>query len=243
MHVCVLIPAYQEKENLKRLIPLLYSKIYVMRPTVLFSTLIVDDRSSDGTREVLEEFSRSYPHFHISYGDKQGIGAAMQRGIRYALDTIHPDSVVTYEADFVYTPEMIITQIDALAQADVVLASRENESDFYSSSWLRRAGHFVANTLIAEWIAGLSLVHEHTAAGRAIRVHGVLDQIDLTVLPRGYAFFPAILYALAGRTQRFVEIPVKFSQRTQGSSKMKLSASLRELRDSLAAALRYRFSN
>lgn len=243
MHVCVLIPTYQERENLELLIPQLYADVYTLRPDVSFSTLIVDDRSSDGTRELVRRFSRCYPHFHISTGDKVGIGAAMQRGYRYVIDVIRPDVVVTYEADFVFAPEDIITLIEGVVHADVALAARENVSDFYSSSWLRRAGHFVANTVIAEWIAGMTCVHEHTAAGRAIRVRGILDQIDLETLPRGYAFFPAILYLLSRLTDRFVEVPILFSQRTRGDSKMTLLASTRELFDSLSAALRYRRRN
>ncbi len=242
MHVVILIPTYKEVENLKRLIPLLYTQIYSMRPDILFSTLVVDDNSPDGTRALCEVFVRTYPHFFVSYGDKCGIGAAMKRGYEYALQELQADAVVTYEADFVFLPDIIIDLVDGLSVADVVLASRVNESDFYSSSYSRRIGHFVANTVIAQWIGGLTMVREHTAAGRAIRVKHVLDTVDLNVLPNGYAFFPAILYTLAGKTQRFKELPVLFQDRSVGISKMKLSSAAQELSTALIYALRFRFS-
>ena len=242
MHVTTLIPTYREKENLKVLIPTLYSKIYPRRPKDTFSTLIVDDNSPDGTRELLSRFSRTYPHLFVSYGEKKGIGAAMKRGYRYALNNLQPDVIVTYEADFVYPPKTILTMMNHLDDVDVVLASRENVSDFYSFNHLRLAGHFIANTLLPIWIGGMTGVREHTAAGRVMRVQTTLKYIKMDSLPDGYAFFPALLYMLAQQHARFYELPVHFSNRKAGVSKVRLSSALYELRDALGAALQYRFS-
>lgn len=240
MNVTVLIPSYNEKENLEKLIPILYAKIYPMRPDIFFSTLIVDDNSPDGTRELLAKYLRSYPHLFISSGDKSGIGNAMKRGYAFAMKKLDPDAIVTYEADFVFSPETLLTLLEGLSGVDVVLAARNNESLFYSSSQLRRVGHFVGNTMLPEWIGGMTQVHEHTAAGRAITVTNMLDRINLDALPAGYAFFPGILYALARQKAVFREIPVQFVERSSGTSKMKPAKMFHELWDSLVLAVRYR---
>ncbi len=243
MEVTILIPTYNEKVNLEKLVPLLYSKIYLMRPNISFSTLIVDDNSQDGTRAVLDSFVRTYPHFFVSYGDKSGIGAAMKRGYAYAMENMHAEGIVTYESDFVFPPETILSMIDLLSENDVVIASRVNEAEFYSSSLSRRVGHFVANTILAEWIAGMTAVHEHTSAGRAIKVNGLIDEINFGALPNGYAFFPAMLYELSKHTASFRELPVRFQDRQVGTSKMVASKAIKELLDSFQFAIRHRLDS
>jgi dolichol-phosphate mannosyltransferase len=255
MKVCVLIPTYKEYDNLKKLIPLLHEKIYKKLPGVKFTTLVVDDNSPDGTKKILTDLSKKYSNLKTSYGEKRGIGAAMKRGCIFAIEKLKPDFIATLEADFVVNPREIIKMVSLLdcsivkgqmsCKYDVVLASRNNEREYYGGLTLRRLMHILVNTIICKVIGGMTQVHEHTAACRVIKVKGVLDAIDLNSLPNGYAFFGVILFPLSKVTDKFYEHKVPFFERTVGQSKMsikKVKPMVKEMKDYLSAAVKNRIS-
>lgn len=203
------------------MLPLLL-KIYKSHPEHRFSTLVVDDNSLDGTALVVQNFKKKYSKTILLQGEKKGLGVAMTRGYVYALAHLLPDVVVTIDADFVVSPEKIPYMVNKIEKGyDVVLASRHVHGG--SSNWgiLRSLNHFVANTICATWVAGVTQAKDHNACFRAIRVKGVLDQIDFdNIRISGFGFFNYMIFLLSKQTSAFYEFPSAFRDRTSGSSKI-----------------------
>lgn len=244
MKVCVLIPTYKEYENLKKLIPYLYEKVYPKMPNVTWSTLVVDDNSSDGTKQLLSGYKKKYTSIRTLYGEKKGIGAAMKRGYVYAIEKIKPDYIATLEADYVVRPKELIKMVSLAKKYDVILAKRNNQYEYYESDTLRLFAHILINHFICTKLSAMSNIHEHTAACRIINIRTILPNIyKIDDLPNGYAFFPAFLYFIALETRSFCEYETPFHKRKVGMSKMsvtKYKNMLVEMRDYIRWALWYR---
>lgn len=188
-----------------------------------FLTLIVDDNSPDGTGRVIQKYMLRNRNIVLLKGKKQGLGVAMIRGYRYAMEKLKADIVVSNEADGAYDPNKIPFMIKKIeAGWDVVVASR-HVAHGQTQGWTvsRKLNHWVANTFFATWIAGVYQVRDHNGAFRAIRVKGVLDNLDFSNFPiRGFGFFSYCLFRLTKVTDKFYEFPVTYKFRTRGESKV-----------------------
>ena len=216
--VCIIIPTYNEAENVKVLLPLvLRTKI----PAELH-VLVVDDSSPDGTAAEVRRLQRIFPRLHLLLQEKkQGHGAAYIAGFRHALNTLYPDVLFEMDADFSHNPEDIPRLFAALADADVVIGSRY-VSGGKTVGWnlWRKLVSFCGNTL-GRTIVGLP-VKDCTAGFRAWR-RETIRSIDFSQLrARGYAFQVSILHAAHSLGAKIKEIPVTFTERRQGKSKMQL---------------------
>ena len=116
--VVVVIPTYNEIENL----PLLVPKVLEQDPRI--ELLIVDDDSPDGTGKLADDLARGSPRVHVLHrSEKQGLGPAYRAGLRRALD-LGADIVVQMDADFSHPPEVLPTLLAEIERHDVVLGSR-----------------------------------------------------------------------------------------------------------------------
>jgi len=210
-----MIPTYNEKENITKLLRELSAQS--------FEILIVDDLSPDGTADVVKAFQKKHSNIHLLSHRKEGLGKAMIRGYKYALQKFNPDVIVTNEADFGFSfrhlPKMLAKIKDGY---DVVVTSR-HVGNGRSEGWTvsRRLNHFLANTFFAGWVAGVDAVKDRNGAMRAVRVKGVLDKLDFNRFPtRGFAFFFFQIYKLSKITDKFYEIPSVFRFRSRGESKV-----------------------
>jgi dolichol-phosphate mannosyltransferase len=220
--VVILIPTYNEVENIQKLIPSL-EKLLKKHKKYIFKILIVDDRSPDGTGEAVKKLQKNFKNLVLLSGRKEGLGKAMIRGYAYAIKKLQADVIVSNEADFAFDFKHLGYMLKKIDQgADVVVGSR-HVGIGKTEGWTlnRRLNHWVANTFFATWVAGVREVYDHNGAYRAIRVKGVLDQLDLKSLPvQGFAFFFYSLYKLTTVTQKFDEFPVIYRFRTNGESKV-----------------------
>ena len=113
----VVIPTYNERENIRRLVP-------VVLRAVDCHVVVVDDESPDGTAVVVEEMAASDPRVHlVRHSPKMGIGPAYKEGFRYAF-TLQPEFIVQMDADLSHPPEMLPRFVELAKEADVVLGSR-----------------------------------------------------------------------------------------------------------------------
>lgn len=222
MRIVILIPTYNEAENigrlLRELIPIL-AKIKKHRAEVL----VVDDTSPDGTADIVRGLQKKHKNIHLLMGKKNGLGNAMIRGYRYAMETLKADVVVANEADFAFDFKTLPVMIKRIEEGfDVVVASR-HVGDGKTEGWTlnRKLNHWVANTVFATWIAGVREVYDHNGAYRAIRVKGVLDSIGLKKFRvTGFGFFFYLMYKLTTVTEKIYEFPVTYTFRTAGESKV-----------------------
>ena len=221
MKVVVVIPTYNERKNLGPLLEALQEQFAGMDRDM--HVLVVDDDSPDGTAQVVTEAQRCTRNVHLLTGERRGLGVAYARGIRYALDGLAAEAVVQMDADFSHNPADVPRLVAALdGGADFVIGSRYVKGGRASAEWgtVRRGISSMAN-LGARFIAGLYHVHDCTNGFRAF-CSGVLRGVDFGgALPQGYAILTYLLYQAVSSGARVQEVPVTFSKRAGGKSKLR----------------------
>ena len=122
--VVIVMPAWNEAENIKRMIEELVKREF---PTIDadMQLLVVDNHSTDGTAEIVENASKAYKHVHLLQQDKPGLGWAYVRGMQYAVSELKADAVMEMDADFQHPPRFVKPMVDAyLNGAEYVIGSR-----------------------------------------------------------------------------------------------------------------------
>ena len=211
--VLVIIPTYQERENL----PLIVARVRAATPDV--HLLVADDNSPDGTGRIADELAAADDHVHVLHrAGKEGLGAAYVAGFRWALDAGY-DVVVEMDADGSHQPELLPSLLAALETADVVLGSRwvaggQVRNWPKSREILSRGANLYARIML-----GIPL-RDATGGYRAYRAK-VLRSFDLdTVRSQGYCFQVDLALRSLRRGFRVVEVPIVFVERELGASKM-----------------------
>jgi len=240
MRVVIIIPTFNERGNIGRLIDELQA-VFVSLPHDT-QILIVDDNSPDGTIEVVNAYRGRYGNVHALQGEKQGLGAAYVRGMRYALSVLRADAVFEMDADLSHKPTDIPRLLGGLEDgADFVIGSRYVRGGSIPREWSfhRRLTSRFGN-IVARYVAGLYRIRDCTAGFRAIRAD-VLRGIDLSRFRvQGYAFQIALLHAAVVRGATVLELPVEFVDRTVGESKLGVKDIVEFLAN--AAAIRFQSS-
>lgn len=223
MKICIVMPTYNERENIGSLIDALQNEFDKIEHEM--SILVVDDNSPDGTAKVVREKMDVYQNVHLITGQKKGLGAAYIRGMNHAMGNLNPDAVMEMDADFSHNPVDVPRLIAALDEgADFVIGSRYVRGGKIPDDWgilrkmISRGGNF-----FARYIAGLYRVRDCTAGFRVIRA-SLLRNINLSNLKvQGYAFQIALLNQAVGKKAKITEIPVEFVDRVMGETKIGMS--------------------
>jgi len=220
MEGVIVIPTYEERDNIGELITCLQDVFATMPHTM--HILVVDDNSPDGTADVVRHTMQCYPHIHLITGQKQGLGAAYIRGMHYALEQLPIDALMQMDADFSHKPADVPRLLAALEQgADFVIGSRYVPGGTIPADW------GVFRTRLSQWgnmsvraLSGLHGVYDCTAGFRAIRA-ALLHKLDLVhITAKGYAFQVALLHAALAHQAVVHEVPVEFVNRTRGQTKL-----------------------
>lgn len=214
----VIIPTYNEIDNLASIV----ARVRAARPDV--DLLVVDDDSPDGTGDLADDLSRAAPErVHVLHrAGKDGLGAAYLAGFAWGLERQYP-VLVEMDADGSHAPEEQHRLLDAIdAGADVVIGSRYVEGgEIRNWPWRRLALSTTANAY-SRLVLGVG-VHDATAGFRAYR-RAVLAKIDLsTVESQGYCFQIDLTWRAADNGFTIVEVPITFTERERGASKMSYS--------------------
>lgn len=224
MKIVIIIPTYNEKENIGRLIQALQQQFQRI-PAHHMNILVVDDSSPDGTEEVVRQEMDHYQNVYLIIGEKAGLGAAYIRGMRHALSVLEADAVFEMDADFSHKPEDVPRMVAALDEGnDFIIGSRYVRGGSIPGEWgfFRRMNSLYGN-LVARYLAGMAGIKDCTAGFRAIR-SSILKETDFNQLKvQGYAFQIALLHAAVLNGAVVKEIPVEFVDRAQGESKLGLS--------------------
>jgi dolichol-phosphate mannosyltransferase len=223
MKVVVIIPTYNERDNIGALIDALGDRFSNIPHDM--HILVVDDYSPDGTADVVRSMQAGADNLHLIEGQKSGLGAAYIRGMLHALNILRADVVFEMDADFSHKPEDVARLLSEIeAGADFVIGSRYVKGGTIPIEWglLRRLNSMGGN-IAARYIAGISQIRDCTAGFRAIRA-SLLRRIDLIGLRvQGYAFQVALLHAAVLEGGKIREVPVDFIDRKHGESKLGLS--------------------
>lgn len=210
----VVIPTYNERENILKMVPALF-RLAVPNLTVL----VVDDSSPDGTGDIVRELQPKYSQLKLETRPKKsGLGHAYIHGFQYVLDH-GADAVVQMDADFSHDPNDVPRLLQALADHDLVLGSRYKDGISVVNWPLRRLILSAAANAYAQTITGLPF-KDTTGGFKAWRAEA-LRTIDLpTVKADGYGFQIVMTYRAWKKHLRIAEIPIIFTERRSGQSKM-----------------------
>ncbi|BBX96747.1 dolichol-phosphate mannosyltransferase [Mycobacterium lacus] len=213
--VLVIIPTYNELENL----PLIHRRVRTACPDV--HVLVVDDSSPDGTGQLADELAQAdADRTHVLHRTaKNGLGAAYLQGFAWGLSRDYA-VLVEMDADGSHAPEQLHRLLDAVdAGADLAIGSRYVDGGAVRNwPWRRLALSKTANTY-SRLALGIG-VHDITAGYRAYR-REVLETIDLdSVDSKGYCFQIEMTWRTINTGFVVVEVPITFTEREIGVSKM-----------------------
>ncbi len=210
----VIVPTYNEKENLGQLIPQLLGS-----PS-LVHVIIVDDNSPDGTGELADLMAADSPRVHVIHRPgKLGLGTAYLAGFKAALQT-DADLIITMDADFSHHPRYLPDLVaKAESGCDLVIGSRYVPGGATLECTLPRKLLSWGANAFARVMLGLR-AHDTTAGFRCYR-REVLASIPLDqIVANGYSFLIEMLYLVQRRDWRVCEVPIVFQNRQQGVSKI-----------------------
>jgi dolichol-phosphate mannosyltransferase len=211
--VLVVIPTYDERENLGPVVARLHAAVPEAH------VLVVDDASPDGTGELADEMAAADPRISVLHRTaKDGLGAAYLAGFAEALAADH-QVVVEMDADGSHAPEDLPVLLDALVDADVVLGSRYVPGGQVLNwsvrrEWLSRGGNLYSRLALGVPIRDIT-------GGYRIFRRQVLEELALDeVSSQGYCFQVDMAWRAAQAGFRLREVPITFVERERGTSKM-----------------------
>jgi dolichol-phosphate mannosyltransferase len=211
----VIIPTYNEKENIMVLIP----KIFELLPNILI--MVTDNDSPDGTAKVVIEFQKQYKNlFLLPRKPQNGLGTAyVNVFLKILKENVNIRKIIMMDADFAsqlqYLPEMIKKSEDY----SVVIGSRYlSGSKIIGWNWWRkilsRFGNFYCNTILH------MPINDYTCGYNVISIE-FLRKIDFSKMDAsGYAFIIELKYLLYKAGATFFEVPITFVDRVEGKSKI-----------------------
>lgn len=209
----VVVPTYNEKENLPQIVP----AILAQDPRL--EVLVVDDGSPDGTGAIADAMAAAEPRIHVLHRtQKQGLGRAYLAGFAWALER---DFAYIFEmdADFSHDPKYLPSFLARIGDADIVLGSRYKTGvNVINWPMSRLLLSWFANKYV-RWITGLHLT-DATGGFKCFR-REVLQAIPLDLVrSNGYAFQIEMSYRAWKKGYRLAEVPIVFVDRVEGQSKM-----------------------
>jgi len=212
----VIIPTYNEQGNIDRIIRKIFSL------NVVFHILIVDDNSPDGTADIVKEMQKEYPDrlFLLERKGKLGLGTAYIDGFKWAIKNQY-DYIFEMDADFSHNPDDLPRLYSACAYdgADLAIGSRyKNGANVVNWPIGRILISYFASRYVS-FITGMK-VNDATAGFKCYR-RKVLETINLDKIKLvGYAFQIEMKFAAWKYGFKLVEIPIIFTNRAVGTSKM-----------------------
>lgn len=211
--VAVIIPTFNEAENLEQIV------LRVRSAVPAADILVADDNSPDGTGDIAEKLALTDPRVHVLHRPgKQGLGAAYLAGFDWALERGY-DVMVEMDADGSHDPAELPALVAGLTDADLVIGSRWVPGGTVrnwakSREMLSRGGNAYARLML-----GLP-VHDATGGFRAYRAATLRDIALDSVSSQGYCFQIDLTLRSNRAGKKVVEVPITFTERIRGSSKM-----------------------
>ena len=214
MRACVCLPTYNERPNLE---PMLRALGEVLGPDD--RVLVIDDNSPDGTGELADRLATELGFVDVLHRErKEGLGPAYLAGFRKALAD-GAQLVLEMDCDFSHDPADVPRLLAAADDADLVLGSRYVPGGGVENWGAARRLISSGGSFYARVLLGVS-VRDLTGGFKCIR-RAVLEGIDLDgIHSRGYAFQIEVTYRAIRKGFKVVEIPIRFSDREVGGSKM-----------------------
>lgn len=211
----VIIPTYNEKENIEKII----RKVISLEKT--FDILIIEDNSPDGTADIIKGLQNEFSQLHIvERKGKLGLGTAYITGFKWALDKGY-EYIFEMDADFSHNPDDLLKLYDACANqgADMSIGSRYI-SGVNVVNW--PMGRVLMSYFASKYVRFITRMNiQDATAGFVCYTSKVLRKIDLDAIKfKGYAFQIEMKFTTWKFGFKIKEVPIIFTDRTEGTSKM-----------------------
>jgi dolichol-phosphate mannosyltransferase len=215
--ICVCLPTYNERENLEPMVDRL-GEVLGDDGVVL----VIDDNSPDGTGKIADRLATERPWVQVLHRPrKEGLGPAYLDGFRRALE-LGADLILEMDCDFSHDPADVPRLLRAADSADLVIGSRYVEGGTTRNWGLLRRLISRGGSLYAQLLLGVP-IRDLTGGFKCYR-RAVLETIDLDAIDsRGYAFQIETTYRALQAGFRVTEVPIVFTDREVGGSKMSKS--------------------
>jgi dolichol-phosphate mannosyltransferase len=209
----VVVPTYNERVNLPLIVP------QILQQDIRIEVLVVDDNSPDGTGRMADEMAAAEPRIHVMHRPgKEGLGKAYIAGFKWALERDY-DYIFEMDADFSHDPKYLPEFLQSIERADLVVGSRYRSGVNVINWPISRLLLSLGANEYARRITGLPLT-DSTGGFKCFR-RRVLESIDFSkVKSNGYSFQIEMSFRAWKQGFRVVEIPIVFTDRVEGQSKM-----------------------
>jgi len=220
--ICFVLPTYNEEENIENIIQQIL-KEEKNQSKHTFSILVVDDNSTDETQTIVQRYISLNSKVHLVTGQKKGLGDAYKRGFKFALNDLKADLIFQMDSDGQHDTSLIPNFVSSIEEGkDVVIGSRFVEGGTTPDFSFSRLLMSKVGNLLVRYVGGVTQVKDCTSGYRAIRA-SYLKELDFSYLStRGYSFQSSLICDLAWRGADISEIPIEFSSRQGGDSKLAL---------------------
>jgi len=211
----VIIPTYNEIENIERIIRKVFSLPHD------FHVLVIDDGSPDGTPLIVKQLQKEYPErlFIEERAGKQGLGTAYIHGFKWSIERLY-DFIFEMDADFSHNPDDLLRLRQACIDgADASIGSRYIKGVNVVNWPMSRVLMSYFASVYVRFITGINI--QDSTAGFMCYKRKVLETVQLNKVKFvGYAFQIEMKYTAIKHGFKVVEVPIIFTDRTEGTSKM-----------------------
>ncbi|QQG41019.1 MAG: glycosyltransferase family 2 protein [Candidatus Levyibacteriota bacterium] len=239
MKVIIIIPTYNEKGNIERLIEILQNDVFPNIKNHQMHILVVDDSSPDKTADVVEQLTKKYKNLHLlNNGNKLGLGAAYVRGMNTAIEKLGAEVMFEMDADLSHDPKKVPEFLQKIDEGyDMVIGTRYSQGGSIPSNWgIIRKIYSVFGNLLVKAILMRFWIHDWTGGFRALRKEVFLKEKKELTSFRGYTFQVSFLHKAVRDGFKVAEVPIHFTDRTLGRSKIAPKEYIAELLTYVVAA-------
>jgi len=226
LRTIIIIPTYNEKDNIGRLIEFLENKIFPkVDKKFEMHVLVVDDSSPDRTSDIVQKLQTKFSNIHLLINkQKAGLGGAYLKGMIHAVDKLGADVMFEMDADFSHDPKVIPMFLSKIDQGyDLVLGSRYIHGGSIPQDWgWHRKIISIAGNLLIRLVISKFDIHDWTTGYRAIKTElfqALRDEMKRAEFS-GYTWQIGFLHKTVRKNFKVAEVPINFVDRTYGQSKL-----------------------
>ena len=222
MKVVVILPTYNEKGNIEKLIHILEEDVFPKIKDHQMQILVADDNSPDGTAEEVRTLMKKYNNLYLNSGEKKGLGAAYVRAMDYAIKELNADVMFEMDADFFHDPNKIPQFLEKIENGyDMAVGTRYSHGGSIPKNWglHRKMFSIIGNSIVRLTFMRFWL-HDWTGGYRALKKEVFLKEREHLKNYKGYTFQVAFLHKAVADKFKIAEVPFHAKDREMGRSKI-----------------------